>query len=134
MSEKICTIKNTGKRAVKLHTEELDAGADLDFTAFAGPQGRMIQLTQGFGGGAALTSLDVDEVGHIQLTIRDAYETIESLANWIKDETEHKAITIQKQIDSDKALHKTIFKDAVDCQHFIEDLKILKLPLRLLGA
>ena len=123
MSTDLKTIKNTGKDKV-----------DLTITAFGSKRGPMIQLTQGFGGACALTSLDTDEVGHIQLTIADAYQVIRELSIWIKDETKRKADQLQVKINNDERLKKTIFEDAVKCQHFIDDLKVLEIPLRLWGS
>ncbi len=124
----LCTLRGTGK------TDHEQNGLDLSFASFAGSQGKMVQLTQGFGGAAAMRSLDVDEPGYIQLTIKDAYEVLGVLAEWIKEETGNKAEQLQRKIDDNEALKKTIFKDAVECQHFIDDLKILEIPISLLGT
>ncbi len=115
MSTQITSIQKTGK------TNDV-----LEFTQTAGPDGVCIQLTQGNG-------LTVNTPGYITLTLLDAYKTIDILASWIKTVTKNKADTIQKEIDRNEALKKTIFQDAVDCQHFINDLETLEIPLILLS-
>jgi hypothetical protein len=121
MSTDIAVIANTGTD-----------GNELVFTSFGGSKGATIQLTQGFGGAAGMAPIDRDEVGHIQLTVLDAYKTIKVLADWIKQTTERRAIKLQEEIDKNAELKETIFMDAVKCQRFIKDLKVLEVPLQLL--
>jgi hypothetical protein len=122
MSKELKTVSNTGKN-----------NSDLQVTSFMAKDKPMIQLTQGFGGCAAISQLDTDEVGFIQLSILDAYKVIIELTSWIKIETERKAAILQEKIEKDKRLQQTIFEDAVECQHFIDDLKMIEIPLTLLG-
>ena len=65
MSTKIKTIKNTGRFNDR----------DMDITRFAGRNGQMIQITQGF----ASSLNDLDEPGFIQITKQDAKELIQAL-------------------------------------------------------
>lgn len=113
------TLKNTGWKDV-----------DLQFTSFLGPEekGQMLQITQGLG-----TQVNNDEPGFIQLTRMDAYRLLNEVAEWIKDTAEDDANKLAEQIAKDRRLKDTIFQDAVDCQHFISDLKVLEVPLRLLS-
>ena len=74
------------------------------------------------------------DLGYVGLTIRDAYELIGYLAMWIKGVSEQKAQALRAEIAKNEELEKTILSDAVECQHFIDDLKILDIPLKLLGA
>ena len=122
MSKELKIISNTGKYSV-----------DLQITAFMSKDKPMVQLTQGCGGCAAIAQLETDEVGFIQLTISDSYKVIHELTAWIKAETERKAAILQEKIEEDKRLQKTIFEDAVKCQHFIDDLNVIEIPLTLLG-
>ena len=116
MTKEIGFIKNTGIKKV-----------DLTITSFYGgiSEGEMVQITQGIG-----TS---DEPGFIQLTPRDTYLLISKLAVWIKEISAKKAASLQQEIDNHKELQKTVFDEAVKCERFIEDLKILEVPLYLLG-
>ena len=118
MSTEIGLIKNSGK----------DGKADLDLTVFYGgdAKGEMIQLTQGFG-------IDLDEPGFIQLTPRDAYQLIGRLAEWLKDVARGKAADLEKAVERNKDLQKTLVKDAIECERFIAELKIIDVPLLLLG-
>jgi len=112
------TIKSTGKD-----------GVDLDFTSFAGPEqkGEMLQITQGLG-----TVITPDEPGFIQLTKIDAYRLLQEVAEWLRDTTEDDANRLADQIAKDRRLENTIFQEAVNCQHFISDLKVLDIPIRLI--
>lgn len=116
MSYDIAEIKNTGKD-----------NRILNLNGFTAPSWKpMVQLTQGFGNAP-------DEPGYIQLTVDDAYRVIGALAQWIKDQAEVEKGKAEKAIAENQALAKTIVKDAVECEHFISDLKVLDIPLRLLG-
>lgn len=117
-------IKNTGR----------NGNTDLSISSFSGLEGKsMLQLTQGFGGCAGLKQLDRDKPGYIQLSILDAYKVIIELTEWIKDDTQIKAKKLQKQINDNIELQKTIFSDSVKCQHFIDDIKIIEIPVKLLS-
>lgn len=117
MSTRLKTIKGTGK------------GVDLDITRYWGgdKNGQMIQLTQGLG-------MERDEPGYIQLTSYDAYQVVIALTQWLKQIAEDKKNKIQEAIDENQALKKTILQDAVECERFIRDLEIIKVPLMLLGV
>ncbi len=121
MSTDIAELNNTGK------DDNL-----LQFTQFSNEKGLLLQLTQGFGGASAMKQLDTDEPGYITLSMRDAYETIGILTNWIKEVSHAKAEALTVQIEADSRLRKTIFSDAVECERFIADLKILDVPISLL--
>lgn len=117
MSNLRATINNSGR----------NNNSDLDFTEFASEQGLMLQITQGLG-----TQIDNDTPGFIQLTQQDAYYLIQLVAEWLKEINYNKAEKLREQIEKYKELEKTIFQDAVECEHFISDLKVLDIPLRLL--
>jgi len=87
----------------------------------------MIQLTQGFG-----TIINADEPGFILLTVKDAYDVSIELIKWIKNVTHDRAETLKKEIKKHKELENTIIGEAVDCEKFIEELKIIEIPVRLL--
>ena len=123
MSSVITKLENTGRK------NKNNKGNVLEFTSFwGGKSGQMIQLTQGFG---CSQQLNIDEPGYIQLTILDAYKVINILTNWIKDKTKNKADILQLEIDKNKELKKTILKNIIECQQFIDDLKVLEIPLIL---
>ncbi len=124
MSEKRTTIENTGVES-----------ADLTINSFWGEdkKGKMIQLSQGSGGSAVLKPLDKDEPGYIQLTKRDAYYVIIELTKWLKEVSNNRATQMAREIEKNKELQKTILKEAVTCERFIAELKILEIPVRLLS-
>ncbi len=74
MSTTLLTIKNSGKEKV-----------DLSITQFAGPNGVMLQLTQGFGGCSSMRQLDRDEPGFVQLTVDDAEKLVKLINKWLLD-------------------------------------------------
>jgi hypothetical protein len=117
MSEDFSTISNTGSRGIELTLSTFFGGDTV---------GTMMQITQGVGFGP-------DEPGFIQLTPADTYRLIGELARWLKGVAEKKAATIQKTIEENKVLRETVLQDAVECEHFISDLRVLNIPLRLLG-
>ncbi len=112
--------------STELETIKFDK-RDLEIIEYWGGKefGAMLQLTQGSGVGP-------DEPGFIQVTQVDAYKLIIKMAEWLKTRAASRAGELRESIAADKALEKTLTKDAVDCEHFIADLRILKLPLRLL--
>ena len=118
MSTNIATVKTTGR----------NGDADLVFTEFSSRQGCMLQITQGLG-----TQINNDTPGFIQLTPRDAYLLLQKVALWLKNTAHEKAKKLEEQIERDTELKKTIFQDAVECEHFIADLKLIEIPLQLLG-
>lgn len=120
MTTELSTIKSTGRNKV-----------DLSITQFMGNKELMVQITQGFG----CTNLnhDGDEPGFIHLTVSDAYKVIQELSKWIKQRAGEDAADLRGRIKECKELEKTIIKDAVDCERFINELEILEIPLRLLG-
>ena len=93
-------------------------------------KGQMVQITQGFAG---LISLP-EEPGFIQLTTRDAYILIAILTNWLKETAHSRAEKLSLAIKENQALQKTVIHEAIECESFIQDLKILEIPLRLLGV
>jgi hypothetical protein len=126
MSKKIKEIENTGVY-----------NTTLDLTQFTGGarKGIMLQLTQGFGGCHSVAPInDNDEPGFIQLTQRDAYLVAIELVKWLQGNAKDKAEYLREQIEKDKELERTIFKDAVKCEKFIRDLQMLDTPLGLLGV
>ena len=79
-------------------------GSDLTLTSFyGGKPGIMVQLTQ--------------DSQYVQLTVKDCYKLTIELFKFIKDQE----------------LKNTIFQEAVECEHFISDLKLIEIPLRLLS-
>ena len=119
MGIEFSSIENTGRKAVDLSLKAFYGGNDF---------GEMLQLTQGLG-----SVINNDEPGFIQLTIFDTYRLISKLAEWIKDSSHKKALKIQAEIDKHEEMKGTIFEEAVKCEKFISDLKILEIPLYLLG-
>lgn len=116
MSSQYSIIEKTGKKSQ----------ADLVLTTFfGGNDGTMVQLTQGLG-------MNPDEPGYIQLTYVDTYRVIQQLTQWLKDQSAAKVTYLKKLIQENKELERTIFKDAVECEHFIAELKVLEIPVRLL--
>lgn len=120
MSTELAVIKNTGKKG----------NTDLTVTSFYGHKGIMVQLTQGFGG--ALDS-NVDEPGFIQLSMVDSYKVAIELLKFVKEQSKVRAKNLDDEIAKNESLRDTIIKDAVDCEHFINDLKLLEVPVWLLG-
>lgn len=119
MSSEFKVLENTGK------TSELS----LSFSTSCGPNGKQIlQLTQGFG-----SLIGPDEPGYVQLSVQDTYRVVVVLVEWLKYQTEKRASLLSEEIKKNKELQKTIFQDAVNCQHFISDLKVLEIPVRLLS-
>lgn len=116
MSEELSTIENTGGSRQAL----------LQITQYYGGQtyGAMLQLTQGIGA--------YDTPGFIQLTYQDTYYLIQELTQWLKDESMRRREKIKALIKEHQELEHTIFKDAIECEHFIADLKVLDVPVRLL--
>lgn len=116
MGTEIATIKNTGRFME----------SDLTIKQFAHKNCLMVQLTQGFG-------LTPDDPKFIQLSTKDAYNLIIKLAEWIKETTIYRAKELQSEINKNEELKNTIFQDAVNCQKFIEDLEIIKIPINILS-
>lgn len=116
MSTEIGKILNTGKNKNEINLTSFDGGDK---------NGIMLQITQGFGGLP-------DEPGFIQLTPKDAYLLISEIAQWLKMVAGEKAERLKILMEENKELQKTVLKDAVECEHFISDLKILEIPLKLL--
>ncbi len=110
MSERLCKIENTGVEKEPLR-----------ITAFCGNNHEtMVQIVQG----------DSDDV--IRLSVNDAYQLISELTKWIKHDSKRKVEKIQKKIDENKELKKTIFQEMINCERFINDLEVLEIPLMLL--
>lgn len=76
MSTLLKTIQKSGRDDVELTIDQ-----------FAGPNGLMLQLTQGFGGSIAMAPLPLgeDEPGYIQLTKSDASQVVETLKGWLDE-------------------------------------------------
>lgn len=73
------------------------------------------------------------KTGHVGMTVRDAYDTAMELVKWIQSVAEEEADSLRDTIAKHKELERTIFSEAVECQHWIADMKILDIPLSLLG-
>jgi len=114
MSTELAVIKNTGKKG----------DANLTVISFCGPKGIMVQLTQGF---------CIDEPGFIQLSMTDSYKVAIELLKFVKEQSKVRAKNLDDEIAKNESLRDTIIKDAVDCEHFINDLKLLEVPVWLLG-
>lgn len=112
MSKEIIVIENTGR----------DMSDDLHLSSFFGNEkvGVMLQINQ-------------PNNGFIELSITDCYKLTIEIALFIKNRAHLCAIELQKEIDKNEKLKKTIFQEAVECEHFINDLKIIEMPLRLLS-
>lgn len=105
---------------------------------FSGPFGQHeIQLTEYWGGDDKGTCIQVTgencdrRVGYVGLTVHDAYLLIGELARWIKDITECRAEHVAKEIAEKEEFRNTIFDEVAQVQHFISDLKVLDIPIRL---
>lgn len=119
MSSTFKMLENTGKTSDR----------NLSFSTSCGPNGKQIlQLTQGFG-----SLVGPDEPGCVQLSVQDTYRVLAILAEWLKYQTEKRASKFAEEIEKNRELEKTILKDAVNCQNFISDLKVLEIPVRLLS-
>ncbi len=70
--------------------------------------------------------------GYIQLNKQQTYQVVIELTKWLKDQAVKDKERIQAIIAENKVLEKSILQDAVDCEKFLSDLKIIDLPLRLL--
>ena len=116
MSTEIASIGNTGKHS--------DVTLDVtQFCCFGESVG--LQITQGSSQNGGL--------GYIQLSRRDAYLLIIELSKWIKTTARADAEKMTKTIADLKIKHRMILHEAVDCERFIMDLKIIEIPLFLLG-
>ena len=97
-----------------------------------------LQLTQYYGGKDTgiciqLTGLNCDgEVGFVGMSVRDAYETAIELVGWIKTVASMRAEKLRDEIAKNKELERTIFSEAAECEHWVRDLRMLDIPLRLL--
>ena len=120
MSTEFKTIPNTGRFADRT----------LSLQVFCGPNHkRMLQLTQG----VANHSDDPDEPGFVQLSVVDAYKLAIGLCEWLQATTQDRAEELKAEIASNEALQKTFLQEAVTCGQFIDDLKLLEIPVRLLA-
>lgn len=120
MSSEFKIISNTGRTADRT----------LSLQAFCGPHRKpMLQLTQGF----ANHSDDPDEPGFVQLSVTDAYRLTVALCEWIQTTTRERTKELEAEIARNEALRQTIFQDAVACGRFIDDLKLIEIPVRLLA-
>ena len=119
MSTEFKLIDKTGRTADRT----------LSLQAFCGPKQKpMLQLTQGF----ANHSDDPDEPGFVQLSVTDAYKLAIGLCEWIQTTSRERTKELEAEIARNEALRKTIFQDAVACAQFIDDLKMIEIPVRLL--
>ena len=116
MSTKIASISNTGKRS----DTPLDITQMCCFNESAG-----LQITQGESENGGL--------GYIQLSRRDAYLLIIALSKWIKATAKADAEKLARTIDELKIEKGTRLGEAVECERFIGDLDVIKIPLFLLG-
>ena len=91
-----------------------------------------LQFTQFNSGNGNISVQITGEDGFIQLNNNDCYQTILLLTDFLKENASRKANKIKERIRQDEALEKTLLKDAVECERFISDLKILEIPLKLL--
>jgi len=80
-----------------------------------------------------VTMVQDDGISSFQLSVKDAYDLVQELVSGIKVIAEKQANSLAEQIIEHKELRSTIFQEAVNCEHFISDIEILKIPLRLLG-
>ena len=117
MTIRINTIQKSGKR-----------DSSLELTQFYGGDkyGPMLQLTQGSG-------VDPDDPTFIHLTVQDTYQLIQHLTQWVQTLSARESIILGDKIKADKILAGTLWEEAVKCEHFIQELRILEMPLRLLN-
>lgn len=106
--------------STELHEIEALRGK-LQITQFAGPVGPMLQLTQGVAGSIIGQP---DDLGAIQLTLADTAVLVPKLVAWMRDESRRRAEILRKKIADDKALEKTIFSEAAECERFIAEFEI----------
>jgi len=120
MSREFKIITNTGRTASRT----------LSLQVFCGPNRQpMLQLTQGF----ANHSDDPDEPGFIQVSVTDAYRLAIGLCEWVQATTRERAKELDAEIARNEALRKTVLQDAVACARFVDDLKLIEIPVRLLA-
>ena len=81
----------------------------------------MLQLTQGFAGSSIGQPGDL---GAIQLTLAETATLVPKLVAWMRDESKRRAEILRKKIAEDKALEKTIFSEAAECERFIAEFEI----------
>lgn len=108
--------------STELHEIEALRGK-LQITQFAGPVqvGPMLQLTQGLAGSIIG---EPDDLGAIQLTLAETATLVPKLVAWMRDESKRRAEILRKKIAEDKALEKTIFSEAAECERFIAEFEI----------
>jgi hypothetical protein len=100
--------------STELHEIEMLRGK-LQITQFCGPEkvGPMLQLTQEAAGSIIGQP---DDLGAIQLTLAETAMLVPKLVAWMRDESKRRAEILRKKIAEDKALEKTIFSEAAECE------------------
>lgn len=94
-----------------------------------------VTFTQFYGGSKdgisiQITGQDITNP-YAQLNKYDAYKTIQILSNWLKEVTQMDATNIKQQLNNLKIEEQTIMHETVTLQHWIDDLKVLDIPVRL---
>lgn len=98
-------------------TEFSTARGELQITEFCGPNGPMLQISQGLGDGP-------DAPGFIQLSPSEIVKTVAAMMEWVKSECDRKAKKLRTEINAHREMENTIFAEAAKCERFIADLKV----------
>jgi hypothetical protein len=69
----------------------------------------------------------------VVLTASDVYELIVVLTEHLQWMAERKAKEYEEKIKKYREMQDTVFQEAAECERFIRDLRLLELPLALLG-
>lgn len=101
------------------------ARGELQFTQFCGPNGLMLQISQGTGIGA-------DTPGFIQLSPSEIVKTVTTMMEWVKSECDRKAKKLRAEINVHRDMENTVFAEAAKCERFIADLQIPEFCVSLL--
>ncbi len=95
---------------------------EVEIAQFCGKNNTMcVQVYSTFGTGS-----------YIHLDKLQTYQVVVELTKWLKDQAFRDKERIAKLIEENKLLEKTIYAEAVACEHYISDLKLIEIPIRLL--
>ena len=103
---------------------------ELTITEFSGHSEPFLQLTQGLAGSIIGQPGDL---GAIHLSMGEVAIIIPLLVGWMKDESRRRAEKLRQQIAEDKALEKTVFSEAAECERFIREFQVPALCVSMLA-
>lgn len=95
-----------------------------------------IDITQYKGEGEGLNSIKLQlsgSHGYVPLSQEEIYSLIIELTKWLQEINRRKAAKVSEDIKLYKELEQTLYQDAKECAHYIQDLELLKIPLYLLN-